>query len=146
MKINKEANAIAKDTRRGRGNFLIVSSNVASALEISGKLVYAPALDANLNVDDTGNTFVGMLGRFKVYLDPYLGYDEVIVGYKGSNQMDAGFFYCPYVPLQMYKAISPTTFQPAMAFKTRYGIKENPFTVLTVNANKYYRKFVVTGI
>ena len=147
FKINKEANAIAKDTRRGRGNFLVVSSNVASALDLAGKLAYSPGVDNSLAVDDTGNTFVGTLqGRFKTYIDPYLGYDEVIVGFKGANQMDAGFFYCPYVPLQMYKALSAKTFQPAMAFKTRYGIKENPFTTLNRNGNSYYRKFKVQGL
>jgi len=147
MKINKEANAIAKATRRGRGNFLIVSSDVASALDLAGKLDYAPALDNNLNVDDTGNTFVGTLqGRFKVYVDPYLGYDEVIVGYKGANQMDAGVFYCPYVPLQMHKTVDPNTFQPKIAFKKRYGIVANPFTTLQANKNLYYRKFKVGNL
>ena len=147
MKINKEANAIAKDTRRGRGNFIICSSDVASLLDLTGKLDYAPAIDNNLTVDDTGNTFVGVLqGRFKVYIDPYLFYDEIIVGYKGSNQMDAGFFYCPYVPLQMHRAQDPNTFQPKIAFKTRYGTVANPFTTMTANGNTYYRKFKVYNI
>lgn len=147
VKINKEANAIAKDTRRGRGNFIICSSDVASVLDLTGKLVYSPSIDNNLNVDDTGNTFVGMLqGRFKVYIDPYIGYDEVMIGYKGANQMDAGMFYCPYVPLQMYKAVDNSTMQPKMAFKSRYGIVANPFTTLTRNANSYYRKFQVTNL
>lgn len=149
MKINKEANAIAKDTRRGRGNFIICSSDVASALDLAGKLIYAPAVDNNLTVDDTGNTFVGVLqGRFKVYVDPYLGYDEVIVGYKGPNQMDAGVFYCPYVPLQIAKTIDPNTAQPKIFYKTRYGMVANPFTapVNVRNANSYYRKFKVEGI
>lgn len=147
FKIGKEANSIAKDTRRGKGNFLICSSDVATALDLSGKLIYAPAVDNNLPADDTGNTFVGMLqGRYKVYIDPYLGYDEVIVGYKGPNQMDAGFFYCPYVPLQMYKALGERDFQPKMAFKTRYGIVSNPFTNINRNGNAYYRKFKVTGL
>lgn len=147
FKINKEANAIAKDTRRGRGNFLIVSSDVASALDLSGKLDYSPAVDNNLTVDDTGNTFVGVLqNRFKVYIDPYIGYDEIIVGYKGANQMDAGMFYCPYVPLQLYKALGQDTFQPKIAFKTRYGIVANPFTTLVRNQNTYYRKFKVAGL
>jgi hypothetical protein len=145
VKINKEANAIAKDTRRGRGNVLIVSSDVASVLDLTGKMVYSPAIDNNLNVDDTGNTFVGVLqGRFQVYIDPYLTYDEVIVGYRGANAYDAGFFYCPYVPLQMVRAIGENTFQPKMAFKTRYGIVANPFTTIATNANLYYRKFKVT--
>ena len=147
FKIAKESNAIAKDTRRGKGNFVICSSDVASALDLSGKLAYSPAVDNNLPADDTGNTFVGILqGRTKVYIDPYLGYDEVIVGYKGSNQMDAGFFYCPYVPLQMYKALGERDFQPKMAFKTRYGIVANPFTNLNRNGNSYYRKFKITGL
>jgi hypothetical protein len=147
MKINKEANAIAKDTRRGRGNFIICSSDVASALDLSGKLDFAPAVDNNLTVDDTGNTFVGILqNRFKVYIDPYVLYDEIIVGYKGPNNMDAGMFYCPYVPLQMYKALGQDTFQPKIAFKTRYGIVANPFTTLVKNQNTYYRKFKVLGL
>lgn len=147
VKINKEANDIAKDTRRGRGNFIVCSSDVASVLDLTGKLDYAPAIDNNLTVDDTGNTFVGVLqGRFRVYIDPYLGYDEVIIGYKGSNQMDAGFFYCPYVPLQMYRAIDPDTLQPKMAFKTRYGVVSNPFTTLNANGNTYYRKFKIANL
>ena len=147
MKIGFESNAIAKDTRRGKGNFIVCSSDVATALDLSGKLIYAPAVDNNLPADDTGNTFVGVLqGRYKVYIDPYLGYDEIIVGYKGPNQMDAGFFYCPYVPLQMYKALGESDFQPKMAFKTRYGVVANPFTTLNANGNTYYRKFVVTGL
>lgn len=147
MKINKEANAIAKDTRRGRGNFVICSSDVASALDLSGKLVYAPAMDNNLNVDDTGNTFVGVLqGKYRVYIDPFLGYDEVIVGYKGPGQMDSGLFFCPYVPLQMYRATNPNTLQPILAFKTRRGLIANPFTTLKANSNSYYRKFKVSNI
>lgn len=147
FKINKEANAIAKDTRRGRGNIIICSSDVASVLDLTGKLDYAPGIDNNLQVDDTGNTYVGMLqGRFKVYIDPYLGYDEVIVGYKGATQYDAGLFYCPYIPLQMYKATDPDTMQPVMAFKTRYGMTANPFTTLSVNKNSYYRKFIVKNL
>ena len=147
FKIGKEANAIAKDTRRGKGNFVVCSSDVASALDLSGKLAYSPAVDNNLQVDDTGNTYVGTLqGRYKVYTDPYLGYDEIIVGYKGPNQMDAGFFYCPYVPLQMFKALGETDFQPKMAFKTRYGIASNPFTNINRNGNAYYRKFIVSGL
>lgn len=147
MKISKEANAIAKDTRRGRGNFIICSSDVAAALDLSGKLTISPELVSNLPADDTGNTFAGMLsGRIKVYIDPYVGYDEIIVGYKGATQLDAGMFYCPYVPLQMYKALSHLDFQPSMAFSTRYGIVANPFTTLNRNGNSYYRKFKVSGI
>jgi len=147
VKINKEANAIAKDTRRGRGNFIVCSSDVASILDLTGKMVYAPGVDNNLTVDDTGNTFVGILqGRFKVYIDPYLGYDEVIVGYKGASQMDAGFFYCPYVPLQMTEVVNPETHQPNLGYKTRYGMVANPFTTMTRNGNAYYRKFKVSGL
>lgn len=149
LKINKEANAIAKDTRRGRGNFIICSSDVAAVLDLTGKMVYSPAIDNNLFADDTGNTFIGILqGRFKVYIDPYLGYDEVIVGYKGPNQMDAGFFYCPYVPLQIAKTIDPNTAQPKIFYKTRYGMVANPFTApMTVrNGNSYFRKFKVFNL
>lgn len=147
VKINKEANAIAKDTRRGRGNFIVCSSDVASILDLTGKLDYAPAIDNNLTVDDTGNTFVGVLqGRFRVYIDPFVMYDEIIVGYKGANQIDAGFFYCPYVPLQMYRATDPNTLQPIMGFKSRQGFVANPFTSLNANANTYYRKFKVANI
>lgn len=147
VKINKEANAIAKDTRRGRGNFLIVSSDVASVLDLTGKMIYAPAIDNNLEVDDTGNTFVGILqGRFRVFIDPYLTYDEVIVGYRGPNAWDAGMFYCPYVPLTMHRAMGENTFQPKMAFKTRYAVVANPFTTLATNANSYYRKFKVFNL
>ena len=147
VKINKEANAIAKDTRRGRGNFIICSSDVASILDMTGKMVYAPALESNLTVDDTGNTFAGiLLGKYKVYIDPFLGYDEIIVGYKGTSQMDAGFFYCPYVPLTMLKATDPNTMQPIIAFKTRYGIISNPFTTIERNNNRYFRKLRIAGI
>ncbi len=147
VKINKTANQIAKQTRRGRGNFIICSSDVASILDLTGKMVYAPALDNNLTVDDTGNTFVGVLqGRFKVYIDPYLGYDEIIVGYKGPSPIDAGMFYCPYVPLQMIKAVDPASFQPALAYQTRYGIVSNPFTSIQRNTNLYFVKFRVKNI
>lgn len=147
FKIGKEANDIAKDTRRGRGNFIVVSSNVATALDLAGKIDYAPAVDNNLNADDTGVTFLGTLqGRYKVYIDPYLTYDEVLVGYKGSNAFDAGLFYCPYVPLQMVKALGENTFQPKMAFKTRYGMVANPFTTLNLHGNSYFRKFRVTNL
>ena len=147
FKIGKEANKIAKETRRGRGNFIICSSDVAEALHLAGKMIYSPSIDDNLPADDTGNTFVGMLnGRYKVFVDPYLGYDEVIIGYKGASAIDAGMFYCPYVPLQMVKATDPNSFQPAMGYKTRYGIVENPMTTLERNANVYYRKFRVRNL
>lgn len=147
VKISKEANAIAKTTRRGRGNLVICSSDVATVLDLTGKMDYSPAIDNNLNVDDTGNTFVGVLqGRFRVYIDPYLDYDEVIVGYRGSNQMDAGLFYCPYVPLQMVKALGENNFQPKIAFKTRYGMVANPFTSMDTHKNVYYRKFKVRNL
>lgn len=151
VKIHKEANAIAKDTRRGRGNFIVVSSDVAAILDLTGKLVYSPAIDDSLNYDDTGNTYVGMLsGRYKVFVDPFATYDEVIVGYRGPNAWDAGFYYCPYVPLQMVKAQDPNTFQPKIAFKTRYGLVSNPFAkadgTLEANTNPYFRKFQVKNI
>ena len=139
--IAKAANRIAKKTRRGRANFIICSSDVASVLDLTGKLTYSPAIDNSLTVDDTGNTFVGILsGRMKVYIDPFLGYDEIIVGYKGVTAIDAGMFYCPYVPLQMVKATDPQTFQPAMGYKTRYGLVSNPFTTLERNNNLYFEK------
>jgi hypothetical protein len=153
FQLEVEANQIAKDTRRGKGNFVLCSSNVASALAAAGSLDYTPALSANLNVDDTGNTFAGILnGRMKVYVDPYATVDYATVGYKGTNPFDAGMFYCPYVPLTMVRAIDETTFQPKMAFKTRYGIVANPFaatlgTAGTATAgNQYYRKFKVRDI
>ena len=147
FKINKEANAIAKDTRRGRGNFIVASSDVVSALDLSGKLDYAPRVENDLNADDTGPTFVGTLqGRYKVYVDPFLTYDEIIVGYKGNSPFDAGMFYCPYVPLQMVKAMGENTFQPKMAFKTRYGIVANPFTTNNLHGNSYYRKFRILNL
>lgn len=136
--IEREANFIAKDTRRGKGNFILCSSDVASALAMAGVLDYAPALSTNLNVDDTGNTFAGVLnGKTKVYVDPYFSnstaYDFCMVGYRGTSPYDAGMFYCPYVPLQMVRAVGEQTFQPKIAFKTRYGIVNNPF-VSTVTA------------
>lgn len=147
MKIHKEANAIAKDTRMGRGNFIIVSSNVAALLDTAGKLIYSPAIDNNLHADDTGPCFIGMLGgRYKVFIDPYLGYDEVIVGFKGNGPMNSGMFYCPYVPMEKSVATNYNDFQPRMAYKSRYGIVANPFTTLTRNSNSYYRKFVVTNV
>jgi hypothetical protein len=132
FQIEREANAIAKDTRRGKGNIIITSSDVASALQMAGVLDYAPALDSNnLSPDDTGNTFVGVLnGRYRVYIDPYAIASDTnwfVVGYKGSSAYDAGIFYCPYVPLQMVRAVDTDTFQPKIGFKTRYGMVRNPF-------------------
>jgi hypothetical protein len=132
FQIEREANAIAKDTRRGKGNIIITSSDVASALQMAGVLDYAPALDSNnLSPDDTGNTFVGVLnGRYRVYIDPYaVAHDNnwFVCGYKGSSAYDAGIFYCPYVPLQMVRAVDTNTFQPKIGFKTRYGMVRNPF-------------------
>jgi len=161
--VEKACNKIAKDTRRGKGNILIVSTDVASALSMTGLLDYQGALtnNTNLAVDDTGNTFAGTLfGRLRVYVDPYsvTGSDYVIVGYKGATPYDAGVFYCPYVPLQMVRAIDPDTFQPKIGFKTRYGLVQNPFGnsqqgadtaisgVLTNDTNTYYRKFQVLNL
>ena len=160
FQIEREANAIAKATRRGKGNIIIVSSDVASALAMAGVLDYTPALQVNLNVDDTGNTFAGLLhGRIKVYIDPYFGGsangDELCtVGYKGTSPYDAGVFYCPYVPLQLVRAIGQDTFQPRIGFKTRYGMVANPFAqgttaglgVLTARTNNYYRIFRVRNL
>ena len=155
VQIEREANTIAKETRRGRGNFLITSSDVASALAASGMLDYTPALSVNLQVDDTGNTFAGVLnGRTKVYIDPYATADYVTVGYKGTNPYDAGIFYCPYVPLTMVRAVGEDTFQPKIGFKTRYGMAGNPFTpgaianngLGTVKSNQYFRIFRVDNI
>ena len=158
FQVEREANKIAKDTRRGKGNIVICSSDVASALQMAGVLDYAPALNSNaLNVDDTGNTFAGVLnGRFRVYIDPYATGNYMTVGYKGSNTFDAGLFYCPYVPLQMVRAVDPDTFQPKIGFKTRYGMAPNPFAkgaaeadanaALEVDSNVYYRKTAVTNI
>jgi hypothetical protein len=159
FQLEREANAIAKATRRGKGNLIICSSDVASALQMAGVLDYTPALTNSMNVDDTGNTFVGVLnGRFKVYIDPYFqssaGLQYVNVGYKGSNAFDAGLFYCPYVPLQMVRAIGEETFQPKIGFKTRYGMVSNPFAggatrlegALTAASNQYYRLFGVKNL
>jgi hypothetical protein len=156
FQIEREANQIAKDTRRGKGNIVICSSDVASALQMAGVLDYAPALNSNnLQVDDTGNTFAGILnGRFKVYIDPYTTGNYMTVGYKGANAFDAGIFYCPYVPLQMVRAVSQDTFQPKIGFKTRYGVVANPFAAgattgtgaLTEDANVYYRRILVSNI
>lgn len=155
FQIEREANAIAKESRRGKGNFIIASSDVASALAAAGVLDYAPALSTNLNVDDTGNTFVGILnGKYKVYVDPYAVGDYFVVGYKGTSSYDAGIFYAPYVPLQMYKTIEDGSFQPRLGFKTRYGLVANPFAegadrgagALNANKNVYFRKVTVTNI
>jgi len=154
MQIERESNQIAKDTRRGKGNFMICSSDVASALSASGMLDYAPAMSTNLNVDDTGNTFAGVLnGRTRVYVDPYATTDYVNVGYKGTNPYDAGLFYCPYVPLTMVRAVGEDTFQPKIGFKTRYGMVSNPFVGATPSnglaankTNQYYRIFRVDNI
>ena len=154
VQIDREANTIAKQTRRGRGNFIITSSDVASALSATGMLDYAPALSTALNVDDTGNTFAGVLnGRTRVYIDPYATVDYVTVGYKGTNAYDAGLFYCPYVPLTMVRAVAEDTFQPKIGFKTRYGMVSNPFVGATpsnglaaAKTNQYYRIFRVDNI
>ena len=151
MQIEREANIIAKETRRGKGNYVIVSSDVASALAAAGMLDYTPAMSTALNVDDTGNTFAGVLnGRLKVYIDPYAAADYVCVGYRGANPYDAGLFYCPYVPLTMAKAIGEDDFQPRIGFKTRYGMVANPFVaadgVGTNRANPYFRIFRVDSL
>ena len=154
FQLEREANTIAKETRRGRGNFLLCSSDVASALAAAGMLDYTPALSANLNVDDTGNTFAGVLnGKMRVYIDPYSTNDYATVGYKGTNAYDAGVFYCPYVPLTMVRAVGENTFQPKIGFKTRYGMVANPFVgstpangLATAKTNQYYRIFRVDNI
>jgi hypothetical protein len=161
FQIEREANAVGQLTRRGRGNFLITSADVASALAMAGVLDYAPALNTSLNVDDTSTTFAGVLnGKYKVYVDPYaanISNDQFfVVGYKGTSAFDAGLFYCPYVPLQMVRAVDPNSFQPKIGFKTRYGLVANPFINLddgtsgqdnlTTNANYYYRKVRVTNL
>jgi len=154
LQIEREANIVAKETRRGKGNFIICSSDVASALAASGMLDYAPAMATNLQVDDTGNTFAGVLnGRTKVYIDPYANTDYITVGYKGTNPYDAGIFYCPYVPLTMVRAVGEDNFQPKIGFKTRYGMVSNPFVGATasnglaaVKTNQYYRIFRVDNI
>ena len=163
FQLERDANAIAQRTRRGKGNIIVCSSDVASALQMAGILDYAPALNNNLNVDDTGNTFAGVLnGRFKVYIDPYSANQAAkqfyVVGYKGTSPYDAGMFYCPYVPLQMVRAVGQDTFQPKIGFKTRYGLQANPFAEASVssdavidgagaaNANRYYRKVQVVNL
>ena len=163
FQIERDANAIAQRTRRGKGNMILCSADVASALTMAGVLDYTPALNANLNVDDTGNTFAGVLqGKYRVYIDPYSansptgGQQYYVCGYKGSSPYDAGLFYCPYVPLQMVRAVGENSFQPKIGFKTRYGIVANPFAEgnagsqglgrLKVNANRYYRRVQVKNL
>ena len=158
FQVEREANKIAKDTRRGKGNIILCSSDVASALQMAGVLDYAPALNSNnLNVDDTGNTFAGVLnGRIRVYIDPYAITNYMVVGYKGTSPFDSGLFYCPYVPLQMVRAVDPATFQPKIGFKTRYGMAPNPFAKGTTDAdanalleqdsNRYYRRVLVNNL
>ena len=165
FQIERDANAIAQRTRRGKGNMIMCSADVASALTMAGVLDYTPALNANLNVDDTGNTFAGVLqGKYRVYIDPYSanltssnsagGNQYYVVGYKGSSPYDAGLFYCPYVPLQMVRAVGENSFQPKIGFKTRYGLVANPFAEgldvgagrLRVNSNRYYRRVAVKNL
>lgn len=160
FQVERDANVIAKETRRGKGNVMIVSSDVASAMAMAGVLQYTPALSADLQVDDTGNTYAGLLhGRIKVYIDPYFGgytanQELVTIGYKGSSPYDAGLFYCPYVPLQMVRAVDQDTFQPKIGFKTRYGMVANPFAggtnvdlgQLYSKRNTYYRIFRVANL
>ena len=161
--LERDANRIAQRTRRGKGNMIICSADVASALQMAGVLDYTPALNNNLNVDDTGNTFAGVLnGRFKVYIDPYSANSAAahyyVVGYKGTSPYDAGIFYCPYVPLQMVRAVGQDTFQPKIGFKTRYGLQANPFAEAgtgdaavingagSANANRYYQRVQVANL
>jgi hypothetical protein len=159
FQIERDANAIAQRTRRGKGNMILCSADVASALTMAGVLDYTPALNANLQVDDTGNTFAGVLqGKYRVYIDPYSANVSAnqyyVVGYKGSSPYDAGLFYCPYVPLQMVRAVGENSFQPKIGFKTRYGLVANPFAEgttqglgrLAVNANRYYRRVKVLNL
>ena len=165
FQIERDANAIAQRTRRGKGNIIMCSADVASALTMAGVLDYTPALNANLNVDDTGNTFAGtLMGKFRVYIDPYSanlttanatpGNQYYVVGYKGGSPYDAGIFYCPYVPLQMVRAVGENSFQPKIGFKTRYGLVANPFAEgttqglgrLQLNANRYYRRVAVKNL
>ena len=166
FQLEREANVIAKETRRGKGNFVVCSSDVASALAMGGWLQLSPALNTSLDVDDTGNTFVGTLnGKMKVYIDPYSAttndtstndFNFAMVGYRGSNPYDAGLFYCPYVPLQMVRAVGENTFQPKIGFKTRYGLVANPFahddgttpgdSTITADKNCYYRLFAINNL
>jgi hypothetical protein len=155
--VESEAHQVAKTTRRGKGNIIICSADVATALAMSGQLDYAPALSTDLTVDDTGNTFAGILNKkYKVYVDPYFSSgdatwtDIMVVGYKGSNALDAGLFYCPYQPLVKLNAVDPTNFTPVMGFKTRYGMVANPLngdgTTLAANSNFYYRRVLISNI
>ena len=163
FQLERDANVIAQRTRRGKGNMIICSSDVASALQMAGVLDYTPALNNNLNVDDSGNTFAGVLnGKYKVYIDPYSANTAAkqyfVVGYKGTSPYDAGIFYCPYVPLQMVRAVGQDTFQPKIGFKTRYGLVANPFAgasassaitadgLTAANANRYYRKVQIANL
>jgi hypothetical protein len=156
MRLELEANEVARATRRGKGNIIVCSADVASALQMTGVLDFTPALNANnLQVDDTGNTFIGVLNnRFRVYIDPYTTVDYATVGYKGANAFDAGLFYCPYIPLQMVRGVDPNSFQPKIGFKTRYGVVANPFSrgattsdgSLVQNVNVYYRRSRITNI
>src|SRR6056300_395507 len=163
FQLERDANTIAQRTRRGKGNMIICSSDVASALQMAGVLDYTPALNNNLNVDDTGNTFAGVLnGKYRVYIDPYAANSSAsqyfVVGYKGTSPYDAGIFYCPYVPLQMVRAVGQDTFQPKIGFKTRYGLVANPFAgagasdaitadgLTAANANRYYRKVKIANL
>ena len=147
--IERDANAVAWETRRGKGNILIVSADVASALAMAGILDYAPAVQAmtgNLQVDVTGTSYAGQAGRFKVFVDPYASGNGYMVGFKGQNQYDAGVFYCPYVPLQLVRATDPVNFHPALGFKTRYAMAANPFTTNAAGQNVYYRKAEITDL
>lgn len=150
--IERDANRVAIESRRGKANFMIVSSDVASALAMAGLLNYAPALQAqtSLDVDATGATFAGTVGRFKVYIDPYLDIDAYTVGFKGASQYDAGLYYAPYIPLELHRATDPTNFNAALGFKTRYALAENPFvgnsTNVSNNSNYYFRKAIVTNV
>lgn len=158
FQVERDANQIARETRRGKGNFIICSSDVASALAMTGVLSYAPALATNLNVDDTGNTFAGVLkNNTKVFIDPYfnntgdLNTELLMVGYKGSSPYDAGFFYCPYIPLQMVRAVGENSFQPKIGFKTRYGLVANPYYTnstgaITATSNPYYRLVKISNL
>ena len=166
FQVERDANAIAQQTRRGKGNFIITSADVASALAMSGTLDYTSGLSGAGGpsigeVDDTGNLLVGtMNGRIKVFVDPYSANVSAnqfyVVGYKGTSPYDAGVFYCPYVPLQMLRSIDPSTFQPKIGFKTRYGMVSNPFVEsvagtpdaeqLTANVNQYYRRVLVKNL
>lgn len=156
FQLDRDANRIAQETRRGKGNFIVCSSDVASALSLAGRLVADTKLTTDLQVDDTGNTYAGVFdGKYKVYIDPYAVSNYYVIGYKGASQMDAGLYYAPYVPLQMYKAVSDETFQPKIGFKTRYGLVQNPFAKglergSALNAldsgNVYFRKVAIKNL